>query len=168
MVNPNKEAHDIIIELAQKAEDDINLNDPSTQKLIYELNAVARFADFNALDEKRDQGYYSVKDVAELFDVNKQTVYKWIAEEKIEYKEDNSPGKTQRKGYQIPKSQFQTENEMNEVDPTFSQRRKEETEDIPNTDFDSGNVVLPKDVKESLNHDDIKRDFKRQKNEHGE
>lgn len=161
MINPNKEAHDIIIELAQKAKEDINLNDPCIQKLIYELNAVARFADFNALQEKRDQGYYSVKDVAELFDVNKQTVYKWIAEEKIEYKEDNSPGKVQRKGYQIPKNQFQTEDEMNEVDPSFRQRREEEMEDIPNTDFDPSNVDLPKDVKYSLNHNDIKRSIKR-------
>ncbi|ASN06363.1 helix-turn-helix domain-containing protein [Virgibacillus necropolis] len=168
MMNPNKEAHDIIIKLAQKAKNDINLNDPSIQKLIYELNAVARFADFNAPDEKRNQDYYSVRDVAELFDVNKQTVYKWIAEEKIDYKEDNSPGKTQRKGYQIPKDQFQTENEINEVDPTFKQRRKDETEDIPNTDFDSSSVVLPKDAKQSLTYSDIKRGFKRHKSEYGE
>ncbi|QQK78751.1 helix-turn-helix domain-containing protein [Salicibibacter cibi] len=81
----------------------MDLADPYIQKLILELNTAARvhLSKMNINSE-----YYSVKDVAELFDVNKQTVYKWIAEEKIDYSIDNSPGKTLRKGYRIPKRQF--------------------------------------------------------------
>ena len=167
MINPNKEAQDIIFQLAEKAKDDVDLNDPYLQKLIHELNAAAQFADFNSLEKKRNQGHYSVKEVAELFDVNKQTVYKWIAEEKIEYKEDNSPGKTQRKGYQIPKEQFKTEDEMDKVDPTFKQRREDELESIPNTGFDPAGIDLPRNVEYSLNRDDIKRNYTREKDEYG-
>lgn len=163
MVNSNKVAHDIITKLAEETEKEIDLNDPYIQKLILELNTVARVPDFNFLEEKQNQEFYSVKDVAELFDVNKQTVYKWIAEEKIEYEVDESPGKIQRKGYQIPKKQFQTENEMIKVDPTFRKRREEDMEGIPNTDFDQSNTYLPENDKHGLSHDDIKRNIKRKK-----
>lgn len=161
MMNPNKEAQDIIHELAEKAEKDIDITDPSIQKLIFKLNVVARTVDVSSL--VGNQGYYSVKDVAELFDVNKQTVYQWIKEEKIEYEEDQSPGKIQRKGYRIPKKQFQSEDQINEVDPTFQRRREEETEDIPRSDFDQTRVMYPENDKGSLSHDAIKRNLIRKR-----
>lgn len=163
MMNPNKEAHDIINELAEKADKDVDIADPSIQKLILKLNVVARTVDVSALEEERNHGYYSVKDVAELFDVNKQTVYQWIKEKKIEYEEDQSPGKLQRKGYRIPKKQFQTEDQMNEVDHTFHRRREEDMEEIPHSDSAQNNVVFPENDKDALSHDVIKRNLIRKR-----
>lgn len=132
MTNSSKIAYDIIIKLAEETEKNTDLGDPYIQKLILELNAIAQI---NYSNSDYNQEHYTVKDVAELFDVNKQTVYKWIAEDKIEYKTDDSPGKIHRKGYQIPKSQFREENKVNEIDPTFRNRRENELEEIPNTGF---------------------------------
>jgi len=127
VANKTKVARDIILKLAYETEKETDLSDPYIQKLILELNSVAHVS----ISDDDTPEYYSVKDVAELFDVNKQTVYKWIAEEKIEYKTDGSPGKTQRKGYKIPKRQFQSEKEMDAVDPTFSKKHSSSRESPP-------------------------------------
>lgn len=105
--------------------------------------------------------YYSQKNVAELFDVSKQTVYLWIEEGKIEC--ENSSGKLPGEEYWIPKEQFQTKDKMNKIDPTFTERREKEMEGIPVTDFDPGSIVLPVNAKYSLSHDEIKRYFTRKK-----
>ncbi|SFD42293.1 Helix-turn-helix domain-containing protein [Lentibacillus persicus] len=161
MVNKTKVAHDIILKLAEETEKNVDLADPYIQKLLFELNSVALVS---SSGNHNVPEYYSVKDVAELFDVNKQTVYKWIAEEKIDYKVDESPGKIQRKGYQIPKGQFQTEREMNIVDPTFSKRREKAMKDIPNTDSSQSDVSLPEHShNSSISYDDIKHDLRKNK-----
>lgn len=107
------------------------------------------------VEAENENGYYSAKDVAELFDVNKQTVYK-CAEDKIEYKKDNSLGKTKRNGYHILKTEFQTIEKVNKTDATFHERRKKEMEDIPDTGFDPNSVTLSKSGKNPVSHHEMK------------
>jgi len=160
MVKSSEIAHEIILKLAKETEREADLTDPYIQKLILELNSVAQISFSN---NSTNSGYYSVKDVAELFDVNKQTVYKWIAEEKIVYKTDNSPGKKQRKGYKIPKEQFKTEKDMIAMDPTFSERRQIDIENIPNTDSNHNYKDLPKNGDGTKSYQEIKRNILKRK-----
>ncbi len=146
------------LNLPKKRKKKTDLTDPYIQKLIFELNSVARVS----LSENTNAPeHYTVKDVAELFDVNKQTVYKWIAEEKIEYKIDESPGKIQRKGYQIPKGQFKTEKEMHAVDPTFRDRREKNMREIPNTGSYQPDMPPQEGNGNSVSYDDIKAKINR-------
>jgi excisionase family DNA binding protein len=155
MVNPTEVAYDIIFELAKKAQEQTEINDPVMKELIKKLDLVSQYVEISTVKDAKDE-YYSVKEVSELFDVNKQTVYKWIDQGKIEYEEDNSPGKVQRKGYLIPKCQFKTEEALNKVDPTFKNRREAELNEIPNTGFDTKNVTFPEESNESYSFEDIK------------
>ncbi|MCD8510088.1 MAG: helix-turn-helix domain-containing protein [Bacillus sp. (in: Bacteria)] len=132
-MKPTKEARDIINELASKQ---VDLSDPKTIHLIQRLHAIAAVHSEPISPNELTQ-YYSVKEVAELFDVTIQSVYKWINEEKIEYKLDDGPGKQQRKGYLIPKDQFNDHGKINDVDESFFKRRLEEMEEIPRQKIES-------------------------------
>lgn len=158
-MNQIEEVHNIISELAKIDEQQFNF-DPKIKELIQR----AKLTMLHNQDQANNP-YYSVKDVAELFDVNKQTVYKWIAEEKIVYEEEDSPGKRTRKGYRIPQSQFQGEygyddKRMNQVDPTFRGRREEETNEIPNTGFNSDHLIFPEHSKKTKSIDEMKLKIK--------
>ncbi|QDH20903.1 helix-turn-helix domain-containing protein [Saccharibacillus brassicae] len=65
----------------------------------------------------RDEAYYTIKEVSELFHVTPQAVHKWIDAGKIEYV---SPEQGRRKGYLIPKAQFKPKTNQIEA---FLERR---------------------------------------------
>ena len=70
-------------------------------------------------------GFYSVKFVAQLFDVSMQQIYDWIDEGKIIATKDDGGE------YQIPESQFVGENAEDDsqfmrIDPTFRKRIEED------------------------------------------
>lgn len=157
-----KDIQSIILELAAKAEEKPDL-DPDIRSLIARAKTTLRTLTVTTELIQDEDGYYSVKDVAELFGVSAQSVYKWIDEGKIEYKEDNSPGKKKRKGYRIPKQQFQgkyamDDSVLSQIDPIFRARREEEMKEIPQSGFDSSNVKFPEEKgRKAQSYDEIKK-----------
>jgi transposase-like protein len=57
--------------------------------------------------QQQDSDYYSVKDVAEIFGVSPQAVYKWIDQGKIQAEEEYTPGAIKNRSKKIPKAQFE-------------------------------------------------------------